>query len=678
MSEYAKQLQQPVDLVLEARQGEPVTQAEVFELYRVLSNSKEQGALLGSHAFTHDRAVALHCLTFHLGAGALGLPPPAADGRRTPLSKTIDNKLGRAAAAFKKEKEALRKAATPDAEKQRDLLTRPFNFRTLLPEPEPAAAKQQPSGSKRVPADPGGEPPLPPIAEADRAANVGRCVALAMGGHARLGMCSQLRRLPHDFLHKIAEHAAISAGAIWYARPPPKETLVLRRNHHEEYLEKFVLAERLEVSTTLAESLAQSVRELQRQLESEKRHRAEELKRYRRGMDEEQRAREVRAREVHTRSPSPPSPLPPSPPITLTPHVQEFVEAMKKAVIAERREHTREQAKERREHAKDVRQLDQVIEGMERANETARADIIREMDADRRQEIVDLTNLRDELNERAAVLAAQAEAQRAATERLRNARNGGMLDKVTYLEAEVAKLKEEKAKLGARRTKHQRTLAEAALDRKRWREAQADAVACQEALGDFCADELSVQYAAARADAAEKALHEVRKELATETALREKFQVSVRRRRCSRPHHPSPSPPVGRSVLAPRVCAGCSHPTSQPFPPLNLWPEGGNRILSATPRVRLNPSRRPSQSRPRKSSTRTATTRRRSTSLPSRSSPTVASRPPSSRASSSSLATSTGSPSRRPSRARCRPATMRRASARTRCASSSTSPAQPT
>jgi len=158
-------------------------------------------------------------------------------------------------------------------------------------------------GGKTAAAPPGGDPPLSPEALAEKAANVSRCVALAMGSHARIGMCSRLRELPRDLLHKIAETAGISAGAAWYARPPSKETVALRQHHRLTYLDLHVTRHRLDDANTLNASLAQSNRELARQVESLERKLAEQRTYHERFAAEEQRAREVRPLPT-------PSPLP--------------------------------------------------------------------------------------------------------------------------------------------------------------------------------------------------------------------------------------------------------------------------------------------------------------------------------------------------------------------------------
>lgn len=157
LAQLAKQLQEPFDLLLDVRQGELVAQADVFQLVRIVDNPRERAVLLTDRSFTGDRGVALHCLLYHLGAGALGLPAPVADGRQSQLSKAIDNKLTRAAAKFNKEKETKRLAAKRDAAKQRefdDLLTEPFDFGSLVRSLLSPAGNAQPGGGKRVAAAP--------------------------------------------------------------------------------------------------------------------------------------------------------------------------------------------------------------------------------------------------------------------------------------------------------------------------------------------------------------------------------------------------------------------------------------------------------------------------------------------------------------------------------------------
>ena len=94
---------------------------------------------------------------------------------------------------------------------------------------------------------------------------------------------------------------------------------------------------------------------------------------------------------------------------------------------------------------KEIKALEIDMQQVERDHEAACANLIREMDADRRDELVRLAAEREQERQRAEQLARVAEAQRAATERLRAARNASNLERQAALEQENALLKQRRS-----------------------------------------------------------------------------------------------------------------------------------------------------------------------------------------------------------------------------------------
>ena len=97
-----------------------------------------------------------------------------------------------------------------------------------------------------------------------------------------------------------------------------------------------------------------------------------------------------------------------------------------------------------------------------------KADAMRDMDRNRREELVELARLRKEAAERAAELDGALTREREASRRVRDMRGGtSWLEERRTLESErdAAKQREREAK--ARRTLNQRRLSEASLDRQR-------------------------------------------------------------------------------------------------------------------------------------------------------------------------------------------------------------------
>lgn len=239
LQSLAKQLQEPFERRLSV---EDTRKVAVYDVVRKLEHDLTRPVLLGERSFTNERGVAALCILGHLGGAAAGLPAPPADGKPTQQTKKIYQRVQRDASKFRSDVRTKEKAAARDHAKQKDLddfIASRFDFSPLvaLVSERPPAANRQPGGGKcAVAAAPDDEPPLPPVAAADHALNVSMCTAVAMGTHPRLGMSSQLFRLPRDLVHKIAECAGVSV-VTWYARPPPREVVELRRAHRHTFLE---------------------------------------------------------------------------------------------------------------------------------------------------------------------------------------------------------------------------------------------------------------------------------------------------------------------------------------------------------------------------------------------------------------------------------------------------------
>ena len=161
----------------------------------------------------------------------------------------------------------------------------------------------------------------------------------------------------------------------------------------------------------------------------------------------------------------------------------------------------------------------------------ARVEERRAQDAEMRAERVRLAAERDEA---ARSLAASEELITKLQQALEKVRSLSKSKRNEELEKELAAKTAELRTARARRTGMQKRVKELNLLPRRLQLAEQRAEACQEALADYCADELGLEHAMARANAAEAQIAKLRSELEAETGLREKFQVRTA---------PPPSPP---------------------------------------------------------------------------------------------------------------------------------------
>ena len=114
-----------------------------------------------------------------------------------------------------------------------------------------------------------------------------------------------------------------------------------------------------------------------------------------------------------------------------------------------------------------------------RAAEEAGTVATREAVDARRAELVALSAARTSAEAECAVLHRQLAEQAAATERLRECRNGSTLERLRVLEMENRELKQ-------RRRANNRTISEANLDRRRAQVAQVQVQQAKQALGEDC------------------------------------------------------------------------------------------------------------------------------------------------------------------------------------------------
>ena len=313
--------------------------------------------------------------------------------------------------------------------------------------------------------------------------------AFAMGTHERLGIGYESRDEPcavrlvahdHDALHLIASYVRGTTRRT--LAPPKRELRVVRDRLKLAEAERFYYRELSEDRRVEAEivtvQLEQSLRreaDLHRQLD----------------------ARDAAAAQV------------------ASDHEQELASVhatSQRAVNAERK----------RKHESDVQWQLKV-----NASENSVVDRLRDQDAELRSERVRLAADRCDA-QRALQEAQQAMQQmQQQVERVRSSSKAKLQGELAEKAAELAKKAEELRQARARRTGTMKRVQELNLLPRRLKLAEQRATDCQEALADYCVEELGLQAAMARADAAEKQLLELRRELEAETAAREKYQVSA-------------------------------------------------------------------------------------------------------------------------------------------------------
>ena len=420
-------------LVHAALQGRPLINAHVHGLVRALDRATGKSKKKTAAHFV-SRPVALHGWLFHLG-GAAGLHPPPlrTTDAGAVLSKAVEAAATAASKAFFTKRDNLllsQSRGCPTA--AGDLASLRSQAYNILPlQIEDFDSRQGATGPKRVATAPPAPPPADP-ADAELRRRADGCLALAMGTHGRLGVASGVRLLlgEHDVLRLVVHYADMRTTA-WVARPPPKEVPTLRRHLMLEHAELSATRGQLDDALTLIRSLMVENRRTRRQLESAERRNA----------DADERAENIR----------------------------EAAGVWQQAVLADSENHMKRQ---RQEHAASMheqkRELTDMIHKSDQKCLEVDAQRIRElepMSGDRREDLQRLAEARSGLAREAASLERQFREQEAATERLRNARNGSTLEWLQTVEAENKKLKQ-------RRTLNQRRQSDANVADRRVREAK--------------------------------------------------------------------------------------------------------------------------------------------------------------------------------------------------------------
>lgn len=122
--------------------------------------------------------------------------------------------------------------------------------------------------------------------------------------------------------------------------------------------------------------------------------------------------------------------------------------------------------------------------------EEERTDALREQDAELRAERVRLARERDEAAKAMAASAKLASELRASLARVRELSAAKQLaSKEALIAEQTARIKE----LSRRRTKNQRRLGDASLDRTRWEKERKKVDACQQALGSYTEEQLKLE-----------------------------------------------------------------------------------------------------------------------------------------------------------------------------------------
>jgi hypothetical protein len=248
-----------------------------------------------------------------------------------------------------------------------------------------------------------------------------------MGTHGRLGVASGVRLIvgEHDVLRLVARHAELRT-TDWVARAPAKEVPTLRRHLLLEHAEVLLTREQLDNANVMIKSLMVANERLRRQLVCAERRTAEVDKR----------AEEIR----------------------------EKASDWKQLVTAECEQ---EMKRQRQDHAASMREQKRELTDMIHKSkqeclevDAQRVRELESMSGDRREDLQRLAEARSSLAREAVALERQFREQEAATERLRNARNGSTLEWLRTLEVENKLLKK-------RRTLNQRRQSDANVaDRK--------------------------------------------------------------------------------------------------------------------------------------------------------------------------------------------------------------------
>jgi hypothetical protein len=136
------------------------------------------------------------------------------------------------------------------------------------------------------------------------------------------------------------------------------------------------------------------------------------------------------------------------------------------------------------EHKAEMREL--LAENLETVEKLEVRQIaeLESMSQDRRDLIAELATGRDQATSGRQLVQRQYEEQQAATERLRNSRNGTQLERSAQLEEQVKALQ-------TRRKANQRTMADYNLSERRVEVAQQQQAAAQRQLGEFAVRDLS-------------------------------------------------------------------------------------------------------------------------------------------------------------------------------------------
>ena len=174
-----------------------------------------------------DRSVALHCVLYHLGGGAAaGLRPPPPTGAERDERMCCTPEYSRAEwqiETLTKERENKRKAISKGSATRKEgdaLLADPYPL-DMMRDPLASPAGPVPRGKacKSTAAAPPPPPATPRPREVELARRLSCRLALAMGTHGRLGMCSPVYMIggKPEILSLIAEFAGFGGG-LWLAQ----------------------------------------------------------------------------------------------------------------------------------------------------------------------------------------------------------------------------------------------------------------------------------------------------------------------------------------------------------------------------------------------------------------------------------------------------------------------------
>ena len=428
------------EAVAAALDGGPLRAAHEISLLRAslrLDSGKQKQGASGYAAY--------HTWLYHFlgGSQAKLLPPPTSTVEvETRWSRNLYKVAKRAETKYSREFDRLRRSGGQQLQLLRCSLVDPSVLRPV---------------DRAVVAAPGSAPP-PAGSDAEWAQQTAGLLAFAMGTHPRLGYGYASREEPCG-VRLVANNSDVLRIIAAFVRdlppptlaPPDPELLRLRGQNAELHTEVFKLREVLDEYRVRVDNLQQSEVRAWRHVDCARR----------REQESDERAEEMR---------------------------REFVSAAAAFRAKLSKEFRQELAKERCEHKREVRALQLQFEELAREYE---ADVVlRSQNAshDRSAELGEMKRLREEAEGLAGQLEQELDEQAASLERLRVARNGSALQRMGALEEENRRLKE-------RRKAGQRTLQDAALDRRRAQQAVSKAKQLESAFSG----------AAVRAEAAQAA-----------------------------------------------------------------------------------------------------------------------------------------------------------------------------